>query len=64
MNLKKVSELNMELLFRKSQLFTLIFSKINTIANSENEQKISFEHENNLKQKKNNFSLSDFSSSY
>lgn len=49
MHLKKASELNMELLFRKCQLFTPVFYKINTIANSENEQKISFKHENNLK---------------
>lgn len=52
MLLKKASELNMEPFFRKSQLFTQVFSKINTIANSENEQQISFEHENNLKLKK------------
>lgn len=49
MHLKKTSELNMELLFRKSQLFTPVFYKISTITNSEKEQKIPFEHENNLK---------------
>lgn len=46
--LLKKSGLNLEPLFRKSQLFTGVFSNIKTIENKKNNQEISFEHENNL----------------